>query len=181
MHRAVRNASDNVRYGATAEKADQAAANAHDVPLGLLTDSRGIMADKPLFGLSKDDAAELAGKYGVASGLVELLPFAFILRRVSAGARRPAADWLLNRLSGRVAGAAAAEYTAENAGEVIRNFAEREYSPDSPIFDKVPEAGEPAAAAAAILQAVVYPFVRKRGGGGGGGRNRPERPPEDYE
>lgn len=143
-----------------------------------IEDARRFVRENPEAGLTESDATDLAAKWGVASGLVELMPFAFILRRVPERVRRPAADWLLNRFSGRLTGAAASEYVAENAGELIRNVAEREYSPDSPLWDNVPEAGEPAAIAAAILQAAVYPFVRGRG------RRAPdtERPPrEDYE
>ncbi|MCY4058422.1 MAG: hypothetical protein OXG44_10515, partial [Gammaproteobacteria bacterium] len=128
-----------------------------------IDDARRFAQRFPELGLKQDEAINLAMRYGVGSGLVELLPLAVIFNKMPFPARERAADWFLNKLSGRTVAAAASEYAAENMGELIRNMAETEYNPDADVLDAVPESGEPAAVAAAIMTALAHPFTKGRG------------------
>lgn len=117
----------------------------------------------PDLGLSERDILKLL-PMGVSGGLAQIATLGPIFRRIPSPARKRSMAYLARRM----AEAGITEFTVENAGAVIQNLAERTYNPDHPVWDEVPDRGEPAAYAAALLQLLLFPTLPsgRRGGSG---------------
>ncbi|TQE98722.1 MAG: hypothetical protein FKY71_12340, partial [Spiribacter salinus] len=109
-------------------------------------------------GLDEDAILQFSQK-GAPTGAIEVASVVSMLR--------PLTGRLRQQVVRRMIETGFNEYTVENLGEAGRNLIKKEYDPDHPLWDNVPESGEPAAIGAMLMALVFSPFTRGDGPSGG--------------